>query len=185
MKLVALTATWLAIFGAAPALAQGGVGVNSDAFVDQVGSVQQAIVTQQGPSTSRVTQDGARQSARVSQRASTGGPARLTLDMRGFDNDATVTQRGVAVATIEMTGVGNSALIAQRGGAFNAANVVALRQNGASNRAELRQDGTGNAIDLTQNNDNNMAAITQTGDRLSLAMVQNGGAVATITQTRP
>lgn len=166
---------------AAPAAAQD--GIHSDAFVDQIGAIQSAMVVQSGAASAEIRQDGKFQRARVKQTAGPASQIKLTLDMRGIGNDAVVTQSGVAVAGVQMAGVGNQAFLTQRGGIGTDANVIALLQSGTRNYAQLTQNGSGNAIDLAQHNSDNSATITQNGNNLGIKMVQDGDAKAVVVQT--
>lgn len=146
-------------------------GEGRGAFIDQVGDVNDATITQTSNTQyARIAQTGDRNTASVRQSGS--GAHYSVIVQDGSDNTAALTQSGAGaqVAYLTQDGVANQMTIKQNGG---------LTTSGV----EALQLGDRNTVSLTQNGENNMARLTQNGSDSTMTAVQSGNNQLTWTQT--
>lgn len=169
-------------------------GDGRGAFVEQVGSVNAATITQaRNTQFARIGQTGDRNSATAAQSGT--GAHYASVVQNGADNAANVTQSGsgAQVAYLLQDGAANAMSVTQNGGLTTSGvaamqlgdrNAMSLTQNGENNMARLTQDGSDNTMTAVQNG-NNQLTWTQTGTGLSdLHITQPAGQALLVTQTR-
>lgn len=169
MKSLFLCVIWtLAVTMAGPALAQSGNN-SSGVFVTQIGSGNQATVSQDESAVS--------------------GYAKIEQTGKGSEiegNFAVVTQKGGKHwAQVTQSGTKNTTGLTQQGNFESQAIIIQTGQNNligltqtsslANQFATLTQTGEGNTISLTQEGSQNFAELKQTGDNNFMKLGQTGG----------
>jgi len=169
-------------------------GSGHGAFIDQIGDVNNATITQtRNTQYARIAQTGDRNAASANQSGSGAHYGAIVQD--GSDNTAALTQSGAGaqVAYLSQDGSANQMTVQQNGGLtisgveamqIGDRNTMSLTQNGENNMARLTQNGSDSTMTAVQNG-NNQLSWTQTGVGLSdLQITQPAGQALLVTQTR-